>query len=75
VWGVYASDARLLCGDRLCGGPLDIQAAGTSSSRPGFTFSLARTVVRIRVGLGARDPLRLHFVNARALSFRPKYRY
>ena len=41
-WGVlYANDASVLCGDRLCGGPLDFPAARSASRRPSQTVSVA----------------------------------
>ena len=60
-----ANDAPLLCGDWLCGGPLDIQAA--SSSRSGQPVSVAGPSVGRVFRAWARAPLRLHFVSARPL--------
>lgn len=60
-----ANDAYLLCGDWLCGGPLDIQAA--SSSRSGQPVPVAGPSVDRAFRAWARAPLRLHFVSARPM--------
>jgi len=38
IGGIYANDASVLCGDRLCGGPLDFQAASIGGRRPSETL-------------------------------------
>ena len=43
----YANDAFVLCGNRLCGGPLDIPAASDAGGRPSHAFSVTRAVVEI----------------------------
>ena len=43
--GIYANDAPLLCGDRLCGGPLDFPAASSAGSRPSNAFPIAGAFV------------------------------
>jgi len=41
-WGVfYEDDASVLCGNWLCGGPLDIPAASFANSRPSQSVSVA----------------------------------
>ena len=53
-WGVSnAKDESVLCGDWLCGGALDFQAA--SSSRSGHTVPVAgSSVERLFASLGVR---------------------
>ena len=41
----YASDASVLCGDWICGGPLDISAASIAGSRPGYAVPFTGPVV------------------------------
>jgi len=43
--GIHASNAPLLCGDWLCGGPLDFPAASSAGSRPSDSFSIAGAFV------------------------------
>ena len=60
-WGVfYENDASVLCGNWLCGGPLDIQAAG--SSGPSHSVPVSGPSVERFFRAWARAPLRLHFV-------------
>ena len=73
VGGIYANDASVLCGNWLCGGPLDFQAA--SSVRPRYTVPFAGFAVERFFRAWACAPLRLHFVSARPLLSPPRSNY
>jgi hypothetical protein len=63
--GVYESDAPVLRGNWLRGGPLVFQAASNSRSGPGYTVPVSRPFVSRNLKIGRAHPLRLHFVHAR----------
>src|SRR5580704_15880785 len=53
IWGgVYEESTPVLCGVRLCGGPLDFQTA--SCSGPRHAIPVAGSFVEVFLGLGAR---------------------
>ena len=58
----YENDAPVLCGNWLCGGPLDIQAASDADSRSGYPVPVTGTFVEGIVEPGRAHPLRFHFV-------------
>ena len=67
-WGVfYAKDAPVLCGNWLCGGPLDFQAASIVGRRPSHAVPVTGPSVERFFRAWACAPLRLHFVSARPL--------
>jgi hypothetical protein len=46
-WGVFdENDAPVLCGNWLCGGPLDIPAASFASRRPGHEIPVTGPSVK-----------------------------
>jgi hypothetical protein len=71
IWEViYEGDASLLCGNWLCGGTLDFQAA--ASSRSSDTVPISGTFVE-QVLLGRASRCAYHFVSARPkFSFFPR---
>src|ERR1700680_3776741 len=54
IGGMYANDAFMLCGDRLCGGTLDFPAAKNASRRPSQTVPFAGPSVD-QLSLGVRS--------------------
>ena len=55
IGGMYANDAFVLCGDRLCGGTLDFPAARNASRRPSQTVPFAGpSVDQLRLGVRSR---------------------
>ena len=61
----YADDAFVLCGNWICGGPLDIPAAGSAGSGSGYSFSIVGPFVEICPGFGRAPRCAFHFVIAR----------
>jgi hypothetical protein len=65
-----AAHASVLCGNRFCGGSLDLQAAVSASNGPGHAFSLFGSSVKLLLvkGLGVR-PVAPPFRRARPVLF------
>jgi hypothetical protein len=70
---VYANDASVLCGNRLCGGSVGISEAACAVGGSGGSVSLFWPDVEVRVpALGARSvALALRQSRAQILSFVP----
>ena len=65
----------MLCGNRLCGGPLDFPAASIASRRPGYPFSVTGPFVDGSRKARARAPVAPPFRPTRAPRFHPWYCY
>jgi hypothetical protein len=72
IGGVYADDASVLCGNRICGGSLGVSAAANAGGRSGGPLSVFWPAVEVEFQLWARAPLRQHFVD-RAPNFEPSF--
>lgn len=55
--GVYANDASVLCGDRVCGGPLDFSQTTRAGSGPSHAVPVPGPFVERFFGLGRARPV------------------